>query len=188
MKNSTPEQLPIIDGFMYNPLLRYLPQRFLPLAYENLNEYRTGPWQPRFYTVPAGNGGAVINAGVTIAQQIRMAVSGSVLIGYTMATLTSTAGSFGVVILDADADVSGTGTSSFGGYPFTNGIDRFILGNAFDPGSLTGQLGASGQRFILLTTPYQIVSNLLTVKLSNHSAVNNVRVQLLLYVMEPCTE
>lgn len=185
-KSSTPER-PIIDGLMYNPLLRYLPMRSLPLLYERLKEVRTGPYQPRLYTVPSGNGGDVIGAGLTVVQQVRMAVDGCKIIGYCLGTLTDTPATFGVVIFDADADITGEGTSSYGGYPFVNGIDRYVVGNAFAPASITGVSGVSGQRFVLLMRPYDIVSNILTVKLSNLSVTDNVQVQLVIYVMEPFT-
>lgn len=184
---STPSTVekPIIDGFMYNPLLRYLPMRWLPLAYEPLRKYRTGAWQPRLYTVPGGNGGVVFAAGTTVTEQIRTAVGGCDLIGYTFATMTDTPHDFGIVIVDADADVPGTGTSSYGGYPFTAGIDRYVVGNAFAPASITGVSGQSGQRFVLLSHPYAIKQELLTVKLTNFNITDAIRAQLVLYVMEP---
>jgi hypothetical protein len=180
--NSNVESLPIMDGFMYNPLLSYLPMRWLPLAYEQLYEYRTGPWQPRLYTVPAGDGGEVVNAGQTVSAQIRTSVSGSDLIGYVLSTLTDTVASFGVVIVDADANVPGNQDS---GYPLANGTDRYIVGSALRPASFVGSLGASGQRFVLLSKPYHIMNDLLTVKISNLNVTDNIRVQLVLYVMEP---
>lgn len=173
---------PIIDGFMYNPLLRYTAMRYLPLVYERLNKFRTGSWQPRLYTVPDGIGGAVVNAGVTLSQQIRTAVSGCEMIGYTLATLTGSPVDFGVVIVDADAVIPCSGDQ---GYPFANGIDRYVVGGAYAAATYTGVTGASGQRFILLSEPYQISGDILTVKLSNLTTGTNLQVQLVLYVMEP---
>jgi hypothetical protein len=173
---------PIIDGFMYNPLLRYTAMRFLPLAYERLKKFRTGNWQPRFYTVPVGNGGAVVTAGATLSQQIRTAVSGCELIGYTLGTLTESPEDFGVVIVDADAEVPCSGDT---GYPFSNGIDRYIVGGAYAAATYTGSSGASGQRFVLLTEPYPILGDRLTVKLSNLTTATDIQVQLALYIMEP---
>jgi hypothetical protein len=173
---------PIIDGFMYNPLLRYVSMRYLPLVYEKLNKFRTGNWQPRLYLVPAGNGGDIVNAGITLSQQIRTAVSGCEMIGYSLATLTDTPASFGVVIVDSDANVPCSGDT---GYPFANGIDRYIVGGAYAAATYTGSTGASGQRFVLLSEPYPISGDILTVKLSNLSTTDNIRVQLVLYIMEP---
>lgn len=176
------EEYPIIDGFMYNPLLRYLPMRFLPLAYERLSKFRTGSWQPRLYTVPTGDGGVAIAPGRTQSDQVRTSVSGCELIGYTFATHTDTPAKFGLVIVDSDVIVP---NSSDSGYTFANGIDRYIIGNAFAPASITGNQGASGQRFILLNQPYPIRFDLLTVKLSNLSTTDTIIAQLVLYIMEP---
>lgn len=179
MNNSSVE-MPIIDGFMYNPLLRYVGMRWLPLAYEGLHDFRVGAWQPRLYTAPSGNGGMVVPAGTTVTQQVRMSVSGCFLIGYTLGTLTSTPANVGVVVLDADSDLSGNG-----GYTFANGIDRYVVGSAFAPASVVGHSGPSGQHFCLLTKPYFVTSDLLTVKLSNLTTATNIQLQLCLYVMEP---
>lgn len=178
---------------MYNPLLRYLPMRSLPLLYERLHEYRTQSWQPRLYTSPAGNGGAVLTPGNTNQQQIRTAVSGCDLIGYMLAAFipgspTSEVGSVGVVVVDADAQEPGGGTAAYGGYPFVNGINRYLIGNIFTPGSYVGISGWSGQRFVLLNEPYKIAADLLTVKITNLNVNESLQVQLVLYVMEPYSE
>jgi hypothetical protein len=182
--NSTPEfpNLPIIDGLMYNPLLRYLPQRSLPLVYEKWRKFRTGAWQPRLYCVPSGIGGAVVMAGATVTAQIRTAVSGCELIGWNLATLTDSAASFGVVVVDSDAVVA---YSNDDGYSFANGIDRYVIGGAFSAGAVANGQFASGQRFVTLYHPYLIVDNLLSVKLANLSTTDNIQVQFVLYVMEP---
>lgn len=186
VRTQQPVNRPIIDGFMYNPLLRYLPMRYIPLALEHVHQFRTGLWQPRQYTAPVGDGGAIIPAGRTITEQIRTAVSGCYLIGYNFATLTDTPANFGVVVVDSDVEVPGTGTSSYGGYPLTNGINRYVIGSEFSPASIVGSQGSSGLRLVLLTKPYPITGDLLTVKLSNLDVINDVRAQFVLYVMEPC--
>jgi hypothetical protein len=38
------KELPIIDGFMYNPRLLYTPGRFEPVALEGLKAIRTGSY------------------------------------------------------------------------------------------------------------------------------------------------
>jgi hypothetical protein len=185
----TPEP-PIIDGWMFNPLLQYVPNRWNILAMERLRQYRIGPWQPRFYTVPV-DVTVAINAGTTLSQNILMQ-PGTEVVALNFAILT--AGSVSDLLYRL-RDPSTEYTEDVDGYNFTDGNNKFISCNAIVP-SGSGNVfasggtgtGLSGMRTCLLSIPYKVKTGTITVELTNKNTATNYKCQLLLYCMEPFTE
>lgn len=164
--SSAPE--PVVDGFLYNPYLLYQPNRYLPLALENLMPYRGIGYQPRWFTAPVDARVAIL-AGLTIDTQLRM-VPGSVIVGTRFAVLTDgvTAGNLMYLIRDSNTQKS-----------FTDGKSRYVNCASLVPS------GATGSTFCLFSEPYKVGGGVITVSIANTSSVTDIQCQMLVYVMEP---
>jgi len=178
---------PIIDGLMFNPLLQYVPNRFNILAMERLYEYLTGAWQPRFYTVPI-DVTVAITAGTTLSQNLLMQ-PGSHIIGLNFSMVAGVASDMLYRLRDPNAEY----VEGVTGYNFTSGNNTFINCGTIVPQGSGGiaaagaGTGLTGMRFCLLTAPYDVENGTVTVELSNRNPNDDLKCQLLLYVMEPFT-
>ncbi len=189
MSNNNPSvvEAPIIDGWMFNPLLQYVPNRWNVLALERLYKYRTEAWQPRFFTVPIDVNVAIASC-ATLSQNLLMQ-PGSHIVGLNFAMLTGVATDMLYRLRDPDAEY----VEGVSGYNFTDGNNKFVTCNAIVPQGSGGVAavgagtGLTGMRTCLLSTPYIAENGIVTVELSNKNLTTDLKCQLLLYVMEPYT-
>jgi hypothetical protein len=172
---------------MFNPLLQYVPNRFNVLAMERLYQYRIGPWQPRFYTVPI-DVTIALTAGTTLSQNLLMQ-PGSHIIGLNFSMVSGSASDILYRLRDPDVEYVEGQT----GYNFTDGNNKFLNCSTLVPQGSGGVaasgagIGLTGMRFCLLTAPYDVNDGTITVELSNRNPNVDLMCQLLLYVMEPFT-
>jgi len=175
LNRSESEQLPVLDGFLFNPRLLYAPNRYLPLALQNLMPYRNHNYQPRFYTAPP-DPTVAIGAGLTVDTQLRI-VPGSVIVAARFCTLNGFPANQVMYLLN-DADTQ---------RKFTDGKSRYVNCNSLVP------TGASGSPYCLLPNPYFVSGDreksdgggVITVSLTNISATTPVNCQFLMVVLEP---
>lgn len=167
--------MPVADGFMYNPRLLYAPNRYLPLALQNLMPYRTHKYQHRFYTAPP-DPSVAIGAGQTIDTQLRI-VPGSVIVGARFATLNGfPANQAMYLIRDSNTQKN-----------FTDGKNRYINCQSLIP------TGASGSPYCLFSKPYLVSADpkrpdgggVIVVSITNLSTSTGMNCQLMLIVAEP---
>ncbi len=185
--NPSVVEAPIIDGWMFNPLLQYVPNRWNVLALERLYKYRTGAWQPRFFTVPIDVNVAIASC-ATLSQNLLMQ-PGSHIVALNFSMLSGSASDMLYRLRDPDTEY----TEGVTGYNFTDGNNKFIACNSIVPQGSGGVAaagagtGLTGMRTCLLSSPYDVENGTITVELSNKNITTNLKCQLLLYVMEPYT-
>lgn len=181
-------EAPIIDGWMFNPLLQYVPNRWNILAIERLRKYRVGAWQPRFFTVPIDVNVAIASC-ATLSQNLLMQ-PGSEIVALNFSMLTGVATDMLYRLRDPDVEF----VEGVTGYNFTDGNNKFVSCSAIIPKGSGGvaEVGAgtglTGMRTCLLSNPYNVESGTVTVELSNKNLTTDLKCQLLLYVMEPFTQ
>lgn len=164
-----PINSPVIDGFLYNPRLLYAPNRYLPLALEQLMPYRTENFQPRFYLAP-GDPSKTIMAGLTLDTQLRI-TPGSVIVGFRFAVRTAGVNVNQVSYLIRDSNTQKN---------FTNGKSTYTNCAALVPKTFSN----SGP-FCILSSPYKVGGGTIVVSMANLNTTTDIACQMLLYVMEP---
>jgi hypothetical protein len=173
-----PETSPLMDGFLYNPALRFAtPYDYYPTALGGLEILRrTALYRPRWYVIPDSIN-QPIAAYDTLEYQVSL-TAGSYLWGYQFTQLVLEQSTFVVVAGD---DMLVQITDACTGIPL---FSDFVI----DFGLLVPSGNALGRPIPnLLPAPRLVLEpGLLNVEIANRSS-GSITCQLLLLTAEPCT-